>query len=125
MKPLTFVLIDGYYKYSAGNESLNQIDMMQQALHLWHNGQTVTEQLEPVDHRRPGYKPFSFPGWNHTIDNKIRLTEGEKFYGIQLNENNRPMILHSEKKSEALIKTTVKTYNQLVEFLSDPFGGSY
>lgn len=54
-KSLKDIVTIGYHDFSPGTFILNKINMVYQAVHLWHNGKAIIEPLVLVDYRRPGF----------------------------------------------------------------------
>lgn len=94
-KPLKFDRTNVHYNCSAGNVCSNQINMVEQAVHICCNGKTTAEDLELVEYRRPAFIPFSFPGWQEITDKLHSLTALEKIYGDENNEKNPHRILRT------------------------------
>lgn len=124
-KPLKFSRTNGYYNCYPGNVPLNKNNILEQEVNLWCKWGKTAENLYLVEYGKPAFIQSSFAGWTDTIYNISRLTEREKVHENELNENNRPMLLGPEQKSEELIKTFVNKHNTLVDLVSDTFSESH
>lgn len=123
---MKFVRKNGYYNCSLGIVSLNQINMVEQVLlamyweYIFCAAKTF-EERDLVDYRRPFFILFIFLRWMETVDNIPCLTDRERVYGDELNENIRLIRLRPEQTSKELIKTLINMYI----WFSYPFTVSY
>lgn len=83
---------------------MNEIIVVNQAIHFWKNKSPFSEVMKKVDYDPPGEMNTKHPVWTNLMSDIWRLPEQEPLYKVQRVESRFRLLIQPEQKDIASVK---------------------